>query len=286
MAPNRSLGRDVHFYDISNPDDALGGLQLTPSFTERTFYFALRILVISASPYDVYLRGTDVPLTPTDDPLQPGKYDIKPTSPHGRIFITNEGCITRVLSHTVSGRDEKFRRAVRERDGKCVITGVVNPQRRVDLDNWSSYHAAHIFPLSGEEWFVANSFSRWITNREAGHDTGINSCQNGLLMLSTIHEQFDNFNLLTFADDLFNVGGRQLDPVCRDPDSERSATAELLRWHFRQAVLANMRGAGEPIFEADFPAGTDIVGEILSGPQASQRMEAELSSRLNGLSVP
>ncbi|KAJ8097289.1 hypothetical protein POJ06DRAFT_285973 [Lipomyces tetrasporus] len=266
MAPNRSLGRDVHFYDISNPDDALGGLQLTPSFTERTFYFALRILVISASPYDVYLRGTDVPLTPTDDPLQPGKYDIKPTSPHGRIFITNEGCITRVLSHTVSGRDEKFRRAVRERDGKCVITGVVNPQRRVDLDNWSSYHAAHIFPLSGEEWFVANSFSRLTTLISVNPD--------------------DDYRIVTFADDLFNVGGRQLDPVCRDPDSERSATAELLRWHFRQAVLANMRGAGEPIFEADFPAGTDIVGEILSGPQASQRMEAELSSRLNGLSVP
>ncbi|KAK9235397.1 hypothetical protein V1525DRAFT_410046 [Lipomyces kononenkoae] len=44
---------------------------------------SLGILVISASPYDVYLRGTDVPLTPTDDPLRPGKYDIKPISPHG-----------------------------------------------------------------------------------------------------------------------------------------------------------------------------------------------------------
>lgn len=28
---------------------------------------------------------------------------------------------------------------------------------------------------------------------------------------------------------------------------------QLLRWHFRQAVLANMRGAGEPVFENDFP---------------------------------
>lgn len=25
------------------------------------------------------------------------------------------------------------------------------------------------------------------------------------------------------------------------------------RWHFRQAVLANMRGAGQPVFENDFP---------------------------------
>ena len=28
---------------------------------------------------------------------------------------------------------------------------------------------------------------------------------------------------------------------------------QLLRWHFRQAVLANTRGAGEPVFECDFP---------------------------------
>ncbi|KAK9364942.1 hypothetical protein V1509DRAFT_634674, partial [Lipomyces kononenkoae] len=68
--------------------------------------------------------------------------------------------MTRILSHTVSGRDENFRKRVRARDGKCVITGVANPQWRVDEDNWSIYHAAHIFPLSGEERFIANGFSR------------------------------------------------------------------------------------------------------------------------------
>ncbi|KAJ8102414.1 hypothetical protein POJ06DRAFT_279864 [Lipomyces tetrasporus] len=267
---------------------------LTPSFTERTFLFALGILVISASPYDVYLRGRDVPLRTTDEPLQPGKYDIKPTSPmvidmymfeHGRILITNEWCITRVLSHTVSGRDEMFRQRVRERDGKCVISGVVNHTRLVDQGDWSSYHAAHIFPLSGEEWFIANGFSRWITNRAGEDDTGINSCQNGLLMLSTLHEKSDNvsfsinpddsYRIVTFTDDIFNV----------DRNGERSVRDELLRWHFRQAVLANMRGLGEPIFETDFPSGSDMVGEILSGPEAVKRMEAELFSRLNGLSL-
>ncbi|KAK9371939.1 uncharacterized protein V1513DRAFT_453908 [Lipomyces chichibuensis] len=55
---------------------------------------------------------------------------------------------------------------------------------------------------------------------------------------------------------------------------------ELLRWRFRQAVLANIRGAGEPSFETDFPPGTDMVGEILSGPAAATRMEVGLSSRL------
>ncbi|KAK9349965.1 hypothetical protein V1523DRAFT_128131 [Lipomyces doorenjongii] len=133
--PGRSLGRVVYFYDISEPDNPLGGLLLTPSFTKRTFFFALEILIISDSPYEVYLRGNEMPLRPTDEPLQSGEYDIKPTSPHGRILITNECCITRVLSYTVSGRDESFRRRVRERDGKCVITGVVNPKRLVDAND-------------------------------------------------------------------------------------------------------------------------------------------------------
>ena len=41
-----------------------------------------------------------------------------------------------------------------------------------------------------------------------------------------------------------------------------------------------MRGAGEPVFEFDFPPGTDMMGEILGGPRAAERMEFELFSRL------
>ena len=45
-------------------------------------------------------------------------------------------------------------------------------------------------------------------------------------------------------------------------------------------MLANVRGAGEPIFETDFPPGSDIMGEIMSGPKAAERMEFVLFSRL------
>lgn len=55
---------------------------------------------------------------------------------------------------------------------------------------------------------------------------------------------------------------------------------ELLRWHFRQAVLTNIRGVGEPIYEHDFPPGSDILGEIRDGPKAAERMQFELFSRL------
>ena len=57
---------------------------------------------------------------------------------------------------------------------------------------------------------------------------------------------------------------------------------EFLRWHFRQAVLTNMKGAGEPIFEHDFPPGSDMMGYILRGPRAAERMEFELFGRLAG----
>ena len=54
----------------------------------------------------------------------------------------------------------------------------------------------------------------------------------------------------------------------------------LFRWYFRQAVLANMRGTGEPVLEHDFPPGSDMIGQILRGPKAAEVMEFHLFSRL------
>lgn len=76
------------------------------------------------------------------------------------------------------------------------------------------------------------------------------------------------------------MDGRILDPVCRNPQDPHRVPDELLRWHFRQSVLANMRGRGEPIFECDFPPGTDMVKEISEGPRAKERFELELRARL------
>ncbi|KAG0640479.1 hypothetical protein HOY80DRAFT_9413 [Tuber brumale] len=80
----------------------------------------------------------------------------------------------------------------------------------------------------------------------------------------------DGYKVVVFDFDLYSYDGKTLDPVCRNPDDPHSVSDELLRWHFRQSVLANVRGAGEPIFEHDFPPGTDMVGEILAGPYARE----------------
>jgi len=63
-------------------------------------------------------------------------------------------------------------------------------------------------------------------------------------------------------------------------DDPRCPPASLFRWHFRQAVLSNMGGAAEPIYEDDFPLGSDMMGAILAGPEAAKRMELELFDRL------
>ena len=41
-----------------------------------------------------------------------------------------------------------------------------------------------------------------------------------------------------------------------------------------------MRGAGEAWFEFDFPPGSNVMGEIMNGPMAAERMECELFSRI------
>ncbi|KAK9312703.1 hypothetical protein V1524DRAFT_479035 [Lipomyces starkeyi] len=259
MPGNRSLIRNVHFFDGSKPDDPpLGGLYLNPSVTKKKFY-------------QCGFEGLKSRSLDDDEPLESGHYDIVTDTPGalGRIWLTGERYIARSLSRT-------------------------DYNRAAFIDEWTSFEAAHIFPLSHEELFRSLDYPQYVTNRCDDSPTGICSCQNGLLMRSNIHQQFDSFNfavdpdddykITCFRIDLDGIDGRTLDPVCRDPHDEKRVIVEFLRWHFCQTVLANMKANGEPIFEFDFPDGSDMVGEILSGPRAAERMEAELFSRLPSVS--
>jgi hypothetical protein len=90
----------------------------------------------------------------------------------------------------------------------------------------------------------------------------------------------DNYKVTVFDVDIWGIDGRILGPVCCDPANPQRVSDQLLRWHFRQSVLANMRGVGEPVFEHDFPPGTDMITELREGPLAQERFELELSHRL------
>ncbi|RPB03500.1 hypothetical protein L873DRAFT_1786923 [Choiromyces venosus 120613-1] len=200
------------------------------------------------------------------------------TSKYGPIGISNESWVHRLITHNVSEREDAFRIGVRARDGKCVISGVVNP--RVYRGAWVDFEEAPI--------------RRWITDMEdAVGVSKINSLQNGFLLKSDIHQLFDqylisvnpddNYKIVVFDDDYLGLDGWILDPVCRDPADPHRVSSQLLRWHFCQSVLANVRGAGEPIFEHNFPPGTDMMIEIREGPYAQERLEMEFASRLRAV---
>lgn len=91
----------------------------------------------------------------------------------------------------------------------------------------------------------------------------------------------DGYKIVSFfPDDGINIDGKILDPVCRNPNDPNRVSDELLRWHFRQSVLANMRGAGEPLFEHDFPPGTDQMATLREEPLGKERLEMEIALRL------
>ncbi|KAG0638153.1 hypothetical protein HOY80DRAFT_1079827 [Tuber brumale] len=147
------------------------------------------------------------------------------------------------------------------------------------LGSWRCFDACHIFPLAYEQQWKQFNYGRWITVPPAnGSDGTINSVQNGILLGSHMHRLFDcydisinpndNYKIVCFSpsSDPYNVAGRSLDRMfldnpLRPPD-------QLLRWHFRQAVLINMKGAGGHPSGDNFAPDPDVVGGVVSGERA------------------
>ncbi len=59
--------------------------------------------------------------------------------------------------------------------------------------------------------------------------------------------------MFSFNVEPVDLDGLQLQIVGQDPISPDSIRDDLLRWHFRQSVLANMRGEGETVFKPNSP---------------------------------
>ncbi|EFR00721.1 hypothetical protein MGYG_03726 [Nannizzia gypsea CBS 118893] len=80
---------------------------------------------------------------------------------------------------------------------------------------------------------------------------------------------FDDYRVQSFKPNSAEYHNIQLHPVCRNTNGPHHVSDIRLRWHYEQAILANVRGAREqqPVFEHDFPPGTDMLGEIRRGPE-------------------
>ena len=222
----------------------------------------------------------------------------------GSFSISDEPWLLRTISRASGTRVRAFEDAVRARDNGCVVSG-----RLVQTMNnhrfFEGFEAAHVFPLAYEGHWQDHKYAKWITQVPEVGGT-INSVQNGLLLSNEVHQLFDTYclsinpdvrdtysvfpdvlplimfqdqyKIICFAPSARDFAGRHLpqdflNSPERPPD-------QLFRWHFRQAVLANMKGAGEPTYEHEFPPGSDIMGDIINGSKAVERMEFEISSRL------
>ncbi|CUS12261.1 unnamed protein product, partial [Tuber aestivum] len=178
MSLNRSLPRNVLFYDATNPDESLGGLVQNGSITETNFLDILGILlVVNGSPLRVEGRGSNHIVSRTDVPLPAGVYDIHCEA---SIQVSDEPWISRMISHNVTGREDRFRHEIRNRDNKCVLSGLTNTEILIQANNWSGFQAAHIFPLEHESLWIRFNYGRWITDMDnTPGSSKINSCQNG-----------------------------------------------------------------------------------------------------------
>ncbi|KAG0127173.1 hypothetical protein HOY82DRAFT_82038 [Tuber indicum] len=288
---DRSAWRNAFIYASNNRGTILGGLWVAEGITNANLYSMLEIFCFFSDTFN--LQNESEQLVERDmQPLQPGNYYIVT---NGSITITDETPLIRTTSLPFGTRVASFRDAVRDRDRRCIISGW--PARLSQFGNWTGFETAHIFPLAHEEYWNDHKYSRWITIPPAIESDGsINSVQNGILVTSVMRDFFESYDLTINPDDNYKIvfftpdsldyhfAGHHLDQSFLD--NPFRPVDQLLRWHFRQAVLVNMKGAGEPCFETDFPPGSDFVGEIMSGFKGGERMEFELFSRFNAIRDP
>ncbi|KAG0636522.1 hypothetical protein HOY80DRAFT_1054169 [Tuber brumale] len=262
MSQPPSVGRNVTFYNAAEPDVALGGLVQNGSVTEENVLDILGILLVVEE---------------------------------GSIQVSDEPWFYSLISQAETSREEQFRIEIRARDRKCVISGLSNPEEYIAQDIWHGFEAAHVFPLRHENFWVHYNYGRWISDMDdAVGSSKINSPQNGFLHQPTIHQMFDQYlvsvnpddgyKVVVFAINFIGCDGRILDPACRNPADPHRVSDNLLRWHFRQSVLANMRGAGELIFGHDFPPDTDTAGKVVAGLDSLARSELVIATGLREVS--
>ncbi|KAH8812942.1 hypothetical protein F5884DRAFT_319047 [Xylogone sp. PMI_703] len=219
------------------------------------------------------------------------------------VRLTSESAPRRVYSGSPTssqsyiGRNNlqgHFRDGLRDRDGKCVISGEIDS---FDDDPYLGLEAVHIYPVSKVvEWNGQQCRQRWITDTTPANQIGLSglySLQNGLLLECGLHKKWDSFGIgvdpdedfkiIYFGADSRKIGGRYLQRSAVDGvDPNHRVSPGLLRWHLRMCILRFMKGNGG--FQPwDQDLGPNDVGKILSQPDAAERMEEELFTRLGSL---
>ncbi|KAN0069237.1 hypothetical protein V8E54_012866 [Elaphomyces granulatus] len=299
------LGRNVHF--VNSDNDEIGGLCQNGSLTWGEVaewmqivyelpldeYRPFPCLEQGDPAYPFHLHGPPITLQGNTSLIEHGFYVLL-SSDGSRldIPINPEDPVPRNASRTLTGLDARtrdFRDRVRQRDGRCVVTGEEPVADFFDLQ------AAHIFPVAHIDLWRQGNWVRQITDDQYSGDTGIHSVQNGLLLTSGAHLAFDKFLIAINPDNDYKVVSfirrPQWDGVKmyqnQDVPAKYQPCRALLKHHFRMALLCNMKGrAGYPVWDDDIPSsGCDQIQEISDSEQGQLRLELMLAERLNGITA-
>jgi len=229
--------------------------------------------------------GTYILLTPDGEPIDVGLTPMVARQRHPTISNTQS-------------RTDAYRRRVRARDPCCLITGL-----QVERDDYSRFKAAHIYPRAYVIEWNRKGYPSQITdpapNSEVGGSSKIDSVQNALLLRSDLHDAWDNYMIavnpdrghvvIPFVPGYEDIAGKVLkldhiqDPNLRPLDA-------LFRDQFLQAVLKNMKGAGEKDdwdHENALGGGSmDLSNQaIWGGKVGKEHLEFEMAHRWHGVLV-
>lgn len=137
MPSERTRYRNVRFYNAST-GEFLGGFFQKGSLIENSLLVILsRVLLLVDGGFDISVTqlATDSP-----NPFAPGDYDLYSQGMNdiymdlhrkyahcalGSIKLIDENWFARLITYSMSSREDAFRDSVRERDRKCVVSGEV-----------------------------------------------------------------------------------------------------------------------------------------------------------------
>lgn len=87
----------------------------------------------------------------------------------------------------------------------------MNPD--IEIGEWLRFQAAHIFPLAYESQWKDGNYDRWITI-DPPQGGKINSVQNGILLRSDVHLEWDTYRVSINPDVCFTINHYMLYFCC------------------------------------------------------------------------
>ncbi|KAJ7229197.1 hypothetical protein GGX14DRAFT_617291, partial [Mycena pura] len=268
------------------------------------FYSCLRTVIFSNEDWAVYCYDESVPerqgalCPPSTDLPEPGTYILlgRDGSP---LSVGLTALSARLRHPTISGtpaRTDHYRNRVRQRDPGCLISGLP-----VIRDDYSRFKTAHIYPRAHDATWIERGYPSRITDtaslQTVGGPAKIDSVQNVILLRTDLHDAWDNYKfgvnpdagyiVIPFVPGYDDIAGKVLsldhitDPNLRPLD-------DLLRDHFLQGVLKNMKGAGEPSWDYEDAFGDgmmDLSRTDWGGKSGQDHLEFELAHRLHDIRI-